>query len=330
MKTLQEREIKQFLTSEAKKTKYYKTLVKRNFWRYSEYPDYKSIACQMAITLMTANLEIPLRGLDGIDPAYIAMLTSAWLAWSNPTFPVYGIRRDLAEAFLHTELPSHVCAMQQSFKCALFLIPNNLIKNPDGKYCTWLFVTHLFPGDYLKFQKDYEEFVEKVASVPVTPGIKAHEHKLSWATNLEDNSCTYGNVMELPSDGERPVTGEFILNTLSDSEDLKEETKFTQTIDNLILQTMLYLQTPQQKQLLLVSDKSTAKHQTRGFDPHSPQDPIWIGADYRQRTINKPHQGGTHASPTTHWRSGHWRFIPVERGSELTKPIWIRPTIVNG
>lgn len=331
MKILQsEREIKQLATSEAKKTKYYKTLVKRNFRKYSEYADYKSIAADMAIHLMTADTGIPAKGLDGKDPAYVAMLVSSFLAYSDPNFPVYAITRNLAEAFMHTETPNHVCAMHQTFKYALFLLPNNLIKNPDGKYCNWVFVTHFLPGDYAKYERDYKKFVAEICSVPVpvTAGIKQHEHKLQWATGL-DSFYVYGNVMELPSDGDRPVTGEFILNTFSSSEDLKEETQFTQTIDNLILQTMLYMQIPQQKEILIASNRDIAKYQTRGFDPHSPQDPIWIGQEFRQRTINKPHQGGTHASPTTHWRRGHWRYIPISSSNDATRPVWIRPTIVN-
>lgn len=192
-----------------------------------------------------------------------------------------------------------------------------------------MFVTHFLQGDYSKYEVGYKKFIAEDSSVPVPviAGIKQHEHKLQWATGL-DSFYLYGNIMELPSDGDRPITGEFILNTFSDSEDLKAETQFTNTIDNLILQTMLYMQIPQQKKLL-VSNTTTAKHQTRGFARHSPQEPIWIGQDFRQRTINKPHQGGTHPSPTTHCRRGHWRFIPINHDSDITKPVWIRPTIVN-
>jgi len=325
------RQLKDVITSEVKKTKYYKCLVKRNFSRYSGYPDFKAIACDLAMTLMTADTGILQKGLDGKDPAYVANLLSSYVAWSNPTFPVYAIKKELAQAFMHTEMPSHVCAMKQMFNCALFLLPDGLIKNPDDKFCTWLFVTHLLPGDYLKIEEGYKKFVASIlpVPVPVKAGIQPNEHKLQWATSL-DSFYMYGNVMELPSDGDRPVTGEFILNSFSKSENVENETLFTQTIDKLILQTMLYMQIPKQKELSFESGRQTAKHQTRGFDPHSAQDPIWIGSDYIQRTIKKPHQGGSHASPNTHWRSGHWRFIPVARGSEVTKPVWIRPTIVNG
>lgn len=45
--------------------------------------------------------------------------------------------------------------------------------------------------------------------------------------------------MLLPSDGDGPVTGELILNTEFGVSDQKEELRFTQAIDKLILQTML-------------------------------------------------------------------------------------------
>lgn len=324
-------DLQTLIASEAKKTKFYKDLTKRNFRQHSGYPDYKSIAIDMAATLMTADTGIPMRGMDGEDPAYVAMLISSWLAWHNPTFPVYAIAPDLARAFMNTETPSQVCAMKQMFNHALFLVPDGLVRNPDGKYCNWLFVTHLFPGDFLKYQDGYEKFVWKTigASIPVTPGIRLSEHKLQWATTL-GRVYVYGNVMLLPSDSDKPVMGELIINTAFGSADQKEELHFTQAIDKLILQTMLYMQLPQKKQILMPTDRATAPHKTRGFDPHSPQEPIWIGAEYRQQTIKKLPQGGTHASPDTHWRSGHWRFIPVGRGSVETKPVWVRPTIVNG
>jgi hypothetical protein len=58
--------------------------------------------------------------------------------------------------------------------------------------------------------------------------------------------------------------------------------------------------------------------------------PRMIGADYKPKTIRQE-STGTHASPTTHWRSGHWRQQLIgKRETPEHKTIWIEPVLVNG
>lgn len=58
--------------------------------------------------------------------------------------------------------------------------------------------------------------------------------------------------------------------------------------------------------------------------------PRMIGADYKPKTIRQE-STGTHASPTTHWRSGHWRQQLIgKRETPDHKTIWIEPVLVNG
>jgi hypothetical protein len=58
--------------------------------------------------------------------------------------------------------------------------------------------------------------------------------------------------------------------------------------------------------------------------------PRMIGADYKPKTIRQE-STGTHASPTTHWRSGHWRQQLIgKKENPDHKTIWIEPVLVNG
>lgn len=59
--------------------------------------------------------------------------------------------------------------------------------------------------------------------------------------------------------------------------------------------------------------------------------PTWLGKGYKPMVKRSASpQGGTHASPVTHWRRGHWRNQPVgSKDSSETKPIWIQPVLVN-
>jgi hypothetical protein len=69
-----------------------------------------------------------------------------------------------------------------------------------------------------------------------------------------------------------------------------------------------------------------------GFGKNSKQliVPRVIGEGYKPKVIRNYTPTGTHASPTTHWRSGHWRQQPYGNQQEPKyKTIWIEPTLVN-
>lgn len=56
--------------------------------------------------------------------------------------------------------------------------------------------------------------------------------------------------------------------------------------------------------------------------------PKWIGKNYRIRR-ERSAGTGTHASPTFHWREGHWRNQPFGPKRAQMKRIWIEPTEVG-
>lgn len=323
--------IRDIARSEARSTQYYKSLTKRSFRHHANYPDYKTIMTDIAAYLMTADTGVIIKAKEH-DPAYIGMLHSAYMVWKNPSFPVYAIKPDLANAFMHTQTPTHVCRMNKMFDIALFLLPSDLIKNPDNSPCEWLLITQFEPGDIEKYNPDYRGFLAKITGInevkiDIQEGLNAGENKLRWATNIS-GLYSYTNVMALPKNSDHPITGAFISRGFS-SLNLETEVDFTNKINSLVLQTMLYMQLPKQVEDLPVPTETTSIHRTHGFDPNSPKEPIWIGLEYRERTIKKQHLGGSHASPVTHWRRGHWRNAGNATANE-PRITWIRPTIVNG
>lgn len=333
------RQARRLIHSEAKQTPYYKTFVKRNFTRHSNYLDFKIIMADLAAYLLTAETGVPMKAKEGHDPAYMGMLHSAYMAWKNPLFPVYAILPDLANALMHTDIPTHVCKMQKMFDIALFLLPSGLIKNPDRLSCDWLLVTHFHSGDYHKYTQGYQDFLRKIlhinpayanVDISVTEGLDAGENKLRWATNLS-GIYSYANIMALPKDSNSPTTGAFIHRGLAnDVFELEAERDFTNIVNSLILQTMLYMQLPKIEQNVVVDKGTKSKHFRQGFDPHSPQEPIWLGMKERERTIKKQPLGGNHASPVTHWRRGHWRMLGSNSESNPSRLVWVKPTIING
>lgn len=331
------KQIRRLAHSEAKQTKYYKELTKRNFRSCPNYLDYKIIMADLATYLMTAETGVPMKAREGHDPAYTGMLHSAYMAWENSLFPVYAILPDLAKALLHTDTPAHVCKMKKMFDIALFLLPSGLIKNPDRLSCDWLLVTQFQLGDCDKYTPGYRDYLAKITrlrptDISVSEGLDAGKNKLRWATNLS-GVFSYANIMALPDDSNVPVIGDFINRGLLDDDDfeLEAERVFTNKVDSLILQTMLYMQLPKkEKDFSISTGTKTSKHFSHGFDPNSPQSPIWIGIEEHQRTVKKQPLGGTHSSPITHWRRGHWRVVANGSASDESRLTWIRPTIVNG
>lgn len=69
-----------------------------------------------------------------------------------------------------------------------------------------------------------------------------------------------------------------------------------------------------------------------GFGKNSKQliVPRVIGEGYKPKVIRNYDSVGTHASPQTHWRSGHWRQQPFgKKEDQKYKTIWIEPTLIN-
>jgi len=58
--------------------------------------------------------------------------------------------------------------------------------------------------------------------------------------------------------------------------------------------------------------------------------PRVIGEGYKPKVIRNYDPVGTHASPRTHWRSGHWRQQPFgSKEDPKYKTIWIEPVLIN-
>ena len=76
--------------------------------------------------------------------------------------------------------------------------------------------------------------------------------------------------------------------------------------------------------------KQFRKPQGFGMTLPNRRNPIWIGRNYKHNLTQRPSSAhGTHASPQTHWRRGHWRRVAIGPGRTQRKWNWIQPTLVN-
>ncbi len=325
--------IKELSEAKARQTQFYKRLTKRNYRRIKGYIDYKEIAVKLANHLMCLEAGFELKGFS--DSAWNAISHSAWIAYENPVFPVFAITKELAEAFLRTDLPAHVCSVKKTFDTALFLLPNVNLKTPDGYLIEWAFASHFLKGQTTAtlpksaldgFSDDVVRKLERIESPPLEVS------RLRWVSEVGNLATIYSSIMELPEDGDKPVTGEIVfggnIDSLGKNTDAKTEQQFTTTVDKLLLQTLLYLQLKPDS----VSATAPSSHQSgSGFrgkaDPHQRLEPIWIGRDYQPQVLGRSH--GSHSSPRLHWRRGHWKRVAFGEGRMERRWQWIEPTLVN-
>jgi hypothetical protein len=257
------------------------------------------------------------------------------MAYESPVFPVFAITKELASAFLQTDLPAHVCSVKKSFNTALFLLPDVNLKTPDGYPVQWAFTSHFQKGETINtlpksalvgFNDDVARKLDRIKSPPLEVS------KLRWVSQVGHLATIYSSIMELPEDGDKPITGNIDfggnLEFWGENVNPVTEQEFTRTVDKLLLQTLLYLQL---KPDAVSSTPPSSQQSGNGFrkkgDPHQPLEPIWIGKDYKPQRIKHPQ--GSHASPRLHWRRGHWKRVPVGEGRQGRKWVWIEPTLIN-
>ena len=333
-KLLKIREIRNLTDKQAQKTEFFKRLTKRSYRRVKGYIDYKQIATDFAGHLMCLETGFELRGFD--DAAWNAMSHSAWMAYENPIFPVFAITQELAQAFLQTDLPPHVCGLNRSFSNALFLFPQ-VIRNPDNYLCEWAFVSHFQKGEKLEnlpksilgnFSPTALKECDRIILQPF------EVNKLRWVSQLGQVATIYSSIINLPEDSDKPVKGDMVfggnLELWGENTDAVTEQEFTSAVDKLLLQTLLYLQLKPNS----ISATPPSSHKSGiGFraksDPHLQREPIWIGKDYKSKVIGPHHPQNGHASPQMHWRRGHWKRVAIGEGRCERKWTWIEPTLVN-
>jgi hypothetical protein len=318
---MKDKEIRRVAAKVAKETKYYKVLTKRKYRNVSDYIKYEDIAIRLASQLMTTEISPSQAKPEMLnDITWNALVHDAAIAYQNPLFPVFALTPDLAKALNQTELPNEYCPLNKVFNFALILIPDSLqMRSPDGHVLKWVMVNHFKKGDKPKPFSFNHHYV----TYPIIT-----TDRLIWSTILEDTFTSYTSCCDILEDGGIGKSN-FQLHDRFKDGDVTVEQKFTNSVSQLILNTILYLQLSRTE--TSSADSVTSKILTKGsgFAKNNVLEPIWIGKDYK-RKVRSSNDDGTHASPTMHTRRGHMRYYRQEKGWKQDKLVWIEPTLVNG
>lgn len=301
-------------------TPYYKHLTK-DFPKVKGYPNYeKAVTSRLACLLYGFNKLIPSEQLGKDKTLEQGCLTASLMA--SIEVPIYWLKRDLLTAFLRTDLPKLIYGMKRVIRHGLLMLPNQQeLISPDGEVLEWIQFSHFLA-------EDFENTIEISSKIQLDSQEKVD--KLRWATMLS-SGIIYSNVIGLePGEDNKPISGDLIVNDIfkvtEQNTDVETETQFIQKVDNLILQTLLFLQT-KPDDVIAQMPESQGLGQSKGKQKLAP---IWIGYRYqiqKERSLSDETLQQRQRQSAGWWRRGHWRRVPIgKREENLRDWRWIEPT----
>ncbi len=312
----------------------YACLNQRQFKRHKDYIDYNLIIRYVSAYLSAIKSHVYCIEMfeDMLqDKNFALAIHSCWCVYKDPLLPVYAIKPNLLDLFKNTDIPTGEVELKKIFRNAIFVLPNNYLIDPDGDQIRWLQVTHFFDNTQNDlYNNDYADFLKQFFNI--RPSLKItfdsgslnscekDESTIRWLTLLDNNIASY-SCFAINKTSRK-------LNFGADKKNQRYDiANFNRKVSELLIQLMLYLQLPKNSQEDDIIDKQKISIVNMSEKIRSANDYIWLGTEIPEKNHNNII--GTHASPSTHWRRGHWRNCRVGSGRQEKKLTWILPTLVN-
>jgi len=245
--------------------------------------------------------------------------------WFIKDAPIYCLTEQLIEAFDNTDAlakPYVLKDWQPSLPTFLLAIPKGLINTPEGGEV-----------DYLTISCSSCDFPEwnsgKWHNIEIQPFSLDHDRYFQICT-VDSNETVWTSGTAVNCDGtliydETESVGKHIISS--------EDRVFLQRIRNLAINVLLTLEFA--PSLLTSVTDSDIKTKSKGFKPIDRSSsnikyPRWLGKNYPKFSVLSAEKG-THLSPYSHWRQGHWRVLESGHGKRWrdSKRLWIQPVWVN-
>lgn len=307
----------QDLRGQAKRSPVYKRLTERKYRNPAKFPTWENVALQIAAYREFSRL-VPREQFsqDWTMRAAIGLSSMTWQSEEIP--PCYWLSQALGEALLATDLPP-VSGLRKVVPLGVLMLPP-LLRNPDGYLVDWVVVAHFEEGD---IQED-----RRLDDITIQYEPQKFGGRVAWF-HILPNGNAYSQSIGIYADSDDPDFGN--LNNPETVSRLEgEEAVFSKKVGNLVLQCLLCLQS--RPDLLDEDDPPTLvpgqarPHRKRKQNEPPLLSPRWIGKTFVARSEGN----GSHSSPSTHWRRGHWRRVAVGTGRSDRRWTWIEPTLVMG
>lgn len=317
------------LIAGAKKSPEYRALMRRRYRTPQGYSDYAEVALDLAGHYYSLK-HVPAKFLSN-ETAFaenIVFFLAGYIAKFQS--PVYWLAEPLLEAMLQTQLPTKIVAagLKRPIPAATIMLPKGKIYSPDNEQVTYLSFAHTLKDEPTPV------FLVGNQKIAVDP---APFDSLSFATTVErttiyaSNSGLYADDSGELDRGDWKPSEVFSL-THEELNPEEIELDFLKKLESIVLQTILFLQT--RPDFLEMGDTvgfggAVAKQRNPQKQCNLLLNPNWIGRNYQPKREHLAPQG-THASPRTHWRTGHHRRVAVGEGRQERRWHWFEPVLVNG
>lgn len=312
--------IMEFLWKQLDETVLQSSEYKRLYRRYLEvkgYGSYKDFALAVARCLLMGQSNLSELFLSSQPVAAVHLLFDRDYKKKLLPCQCYWVERSRCEALLNSSLPED-CRFTRLQRCGAVMLPSGVLQTPDGYDVEWIYWHH-----FLKSETD-----------TVTTKAICDEDTLDLGLMLCDRGTIYYSRSTLEKFNrvkKLPVRDSKVL--IDGEGHVEAEEQFMDAVNRLVCGLFLWL-TIEPDSLEVASPPSGGQ----GFGKVAEKkkrstvgvwQPNWIGRGYEvksESTVN----GGTHASPRSHWRRGHWRRQPIGEGRTERKLVWIEPMLING
>jgi hypothetical protein len=270
-----------------------------------------------------AYLPVPDRALGTVKSHLEYSLT----LWFLRSAPMYALRGDLFKAFDHSDvgLDSGLLAdLRPLVNPFILLFPSNSLISTEGAPLDWV-VVNLTSRDRPEdsFGKAYGY------SLPLLK-ITTSESMFLYCGGIDSKEVAWSSCSSINEEGNIFNTDTFLGNNYQEEKDVV----FIDRLRNIVLQTMLaltYRPDLLEAEELAATPRRSPRAKPKASTPTLTPRYLTSPVAAPQKARGGGAGAGTHASPTAHWRRGHWRRVPVgERESGGRKWVWIQPTFVNG
>jgi hypothetical protein len=287
----------------------------KNYQTPQDYISWEQLSGIVGVALSTCSIECA-----SLDFSYFVHSHRMSL-WFIQDAPIYCLTPELFAAFDNTDVlhkPEVLAGWQPSLPTFLVTLPKGILESPSGEID--YLVVHCASREHPEWEtgkwKDFE-----------IPDLYTQDLHFDWSTasTIETVWMSSSRVTE---------NGDLVYNNGNnlgrDSLD-ENDSKFVERVRNLVVNILLYLEYYQTTNTEISDHEITTKAQ--GFasiKQSNSRRARWLGKGYQTKSdITK---SGTHSSPHTHWRRGHWRILESgeDKRWKQSKRIWIEPALING
>jgi hypothetical protein len=268
------------------------------------------------------------------SPSALAYVAAELL--KDAHFPLLFAGGEIIEACLQTELPDWLefSDFKWPLPCATFMLPQGAMTLENGSEVLSISYARVEAGSM-------PLSTASALRLDRTPLRAEHGTYFIWAELLGPDGDLFHWCMDRAVTGKVSSVG-LQFNHISDYASMqfdsvgessaieKNDQYLLLALPNVLFNLLMIMQ---ERPELVEPRKMLRKVKGAGKGPPEPLwEPRYVGRTFRySRTLHEPTGArGTHASPRSHWRRGHWRQQACGPLRQEHKTIWIQPIFILG